>query len=158
MKKPIEWENQVDGKNYAFSYQKVKGKHVLTINGTPTEIKSGFKSSMLGFDEKFMLDGKEAQLVINNKVPDIAVDGVFLKSGKKYVPSPAWVVVFSILCLLIPIISLGGALPALLGCGGLALCVSVSKTSLPSAVRVILCTLITLLAWVLWFVLIISVS
>ncbi|MCL2547504.1 MAG: hypothetical protein FWE06_10055 [Oscillospiraceae bacterium] len=153
MKKPIEWVSQIDGKDYSFSYEKVKGKHVLTANGVPIEVKASFWSMILGFDEGFMLDGKEARLVVESKEPDVVIDGQYVRSGKVYVKRPAWVLVFAVLCILIPIVSLGGAIPAVIGFCGAAGCVSVSKTTLSTPIRVLICTGITVLAWVLLFLL-----
>jgi len=159
MKRKItQWECQIDGRGYAFSHEKVKGKHVLTSNGVPIEIKGGFLSMILGFDETFMLDGKETRLVIEKNVPDVVADGVYTQSGKVYTQRPGWVLVFAILCLLIPIVSLGGAIPAVLGILGIAFCVSVSKSSMSVSARVIVCILITLAAWVLWFLLMVGIS
>ena len=158
MGKATQWESQIDGKSYAFTHEKIKGKHIITANGAQSEIKGGFMSTMLGFDEGFTLDGREARLVIERNKPDVVVGGVYLQSGKQYVKRPAWVLAFAIICILIPIVSLGGALPALLGFAGAAICVSVSKSSLPAAARVALCVVITLLAWILWFVLLVGVS
>jgi len=158
MGKLTQWESQIDGRTYSFSHERKRGKHLLTVNGTPVEIKGSFMSAILGFDEKIMLDGKEARFVFERNKPDVAVDHVYLQSGKDYVKRPAWVLAFAILCLLIPIISIGGAIPVLLGLGGVALCVSASKSSLPIAIRVILCIVITLSAWVLLFFLAIGVS
>jgi len=158
MKKPTEWSSEIDGKSYAFSHQIIKGKHTLAVNGVSNTIKAGFVSSVIGFDEKFDLEGKEARLVMVKNEPDIVVDDVFLRSGKNYVQRPAWAMVFIVACILIPIISLGGALPIVLGFGGAGACVAVSKTSLTNIVRIILCIAITILAWVLWFLLILGVS
>jgi len=152
MKKKItQWESQIDGEKYEFSHQKVKGRHLLTVNGNLIEIRGSFMSTLLGFDEKFTLDSKEARLVIERNVPDVVVGGIYLQSGKKYIPRPAWVLVFAVMCLLVPVISLGGLIPAVLGFGGTAVCVSVSKTDLPSIAKVIICVIITLAAWLLVF-------
>jgi len=158
MGKTTQWESKIDGKSYAFSHEKVKGRHILTANGLQTEIKGGFISALLGFDEKFTFEGREARLVIEKNKPDVIIDGVYLQSGKNYIKRPAWVLVFAIICILIPIVSLGGALPFVIGFLGATLCVSVSKSSLPTAARVILCLVITVIAWLLWFLLIIGIS
>ena len=151
MKKPVQWESVINDKHYVFSYGKVKGKHVITANGNPITVKAGFISWCLGLDEKFMLEDIEARLVMDRNTPDVAVNGVYLRSGKKYIQRPAWVVVFSILCVVIPIISVGGMLPVFLGLAGISLNVSASKTSLPLAARLALCIVITGLAWLCWF-------
>jgi len=158
MKKITQWESQIDGRSYSFSHEKIKGKHVLTINGIPTEVKGSFMSSILGFDEGIVIDGKEARLVFEKNKPDVVVNNTYLQSGKVYVKRPAWVLAFAIACVLIPIVSLGGALPAVIGFGGVALCVSVSKSTWSTGIRVALCALITLLAWFAVFLLAIGVS
>ena len=148
-KKITEWESSIDGKDYKFAYQKVKGRHILEFNGEKVTLKGGAKSFFLGFDEPFNLDGKEARLVINSKKPDIVVDGVLLQSGETYVPAPVWSVVFIILCGLLPIISLGGLIPAVLGIGGATICGAVAKASMPGFLRVLICLLITLVVWII---------
>ncbi len=153
-----EWESQINGKDYKISYERIKGKHVVTVNGEPTTVKCGFMSAMIGFDEKFMIDGNEARLVIARNKPDIVVNGVFLQSGKEYIHRPAWAMGFALACVLIPIVSLGGALPILFGIGGATLCINVSRSSMSTLARVISCTFITLAAWILWFVMIVGFS
>jgi|AKZA01.1.fsa_nt_gi hypothetical protein len=158
MKKITEWESEIDGKYYKISHQKIKSKHVITVNESSVEIKDSFMNTIIGFDEKFTLDGMEARLVIENNKPDVVVNGVFLQSGKKYIQRPAWSLIFAVICMLIPIVSLGGALPFLLGGAGATLCVNVSKTSWSLAARVISCILFTLVAWLLWFYLMVGFS
>ncbi|MCL2816924.1 MAG: hypothetical protein FWD39_00870 [Clostridiales bacterium] len=151
MQQAIEWKSTINGKNYAFSYQKIQGKHTLTVNGVSNTIKSGFISSMFGFDEKFDLDGTEARLVIQKNQPDIVVNGVYIKSGKQYIPWQSWSFIFAVICIAIPFVSLGGALPGAIGFGSAALCVVAARNPQPIAVRVLICTLITASAWALWF-------
>ena len=151
-KAPIVWESIINQKNYTFSYQKIKGKHTLTVNGVSQTLKCGFMSALFGFDEEFNLDGTNARLVIEKKIPDIVVDDVYVQSGKKYIKRPKWVIVFVIICLLVPVVTIGGAIPALIGFGGAALCVSVSKSALSTAIRVVLCSFISLAAWILFLI------
>jgi len=153
MGKAIEWESTISGGRYTFSYEKIKRKHTLTVNGVPHVIKVGFLSAMLGIDEKFDLNGREARFVMVRGKPDVVVDDVHLQSGKPYVKRPTWAIVFAFICLAIPVVSLGGALPILLGLGGASLCIMVAKSTLPLAVRVMLAVIITIAAWVLLFVL-----
>lgn len=158
MAKMTQWESPIYDRYYYFSHEFKKGKHILVANGVTIEMKNKFMNSFLGFDEPIQLDGIEARFVFEKNEPDIAINGVFMRSGKNYVKRPAWVLVFAILCALIPIISLGGAIPVLFGLGGISLCVITSKSSLPSAIRVILCTVITLAAWILTFVIAIGIN
>lgn len=152
------WTSTINGVNYEFSYERVKGKHILTINGVPQVLKMGFMSAILGFDEAFDLNGLQARLVITKNQPDIVVNDTYLQSGKRYSPRPKWVLAFVILCVAIPIVSLGGAIPVLLGLVGAALCATISRSSVSTLIKVLLCIVTTLVAWVLWFLLLVGLS
>jgi len=150
MSKTAAWSSKIKGVRYEFSYARKGGKHTITVDNAPIEVKGSFMSVILGFDEAFTFDGTEARLVVG-KTPDVAIDGTFLRSGKKYVQRPAWVMAFAVLNLLIPIISLGGALPAALGLIGVMACVGISKAEMPIAVRLILCLIVTGAVWAAWY-------
>jgi hypothetical protein len=64
--------------------------------------------------------------------------------------------VFCILCLLA--IAGGGAIPAVLGFVGSSLCITVSKMDMPTPLRVALCSVVTVMTWVLLFVVAIIVA
>lgn len=147
MKIPTEWSAVIDGKGYKFTHQIIKNKHVITINGDTIEVKGSLLSKTLNFDEKITFDGREARFFVDKQTPDIVVDGVCIRSGKKYIARPAWSIVFAVICLLIPVVSLGGAIPFLIGFAGAAICISAARTTLPTAVRVGLCVIITALVW-----------
>lgn len=62
---------------------------------------------------------------------------------------PAWVWLFVVACGAIPVVALGGAIPAAIGFGAAGGCMSVSRmTSLPPTGRVLICFGITVAAWV----------
>ncbi len=148
MEKVVRWTSDIDGKSYNFVYEKAKGNHTITVNEETHELNISLMSEITSFDEKFTFDGRDARLVIRKKQPDVVVDGICLRSGERYVGRPAWSLIFAVLCLIIPIVSLGGAIPVVLGLAGAVLCTNVSKTSLSTALRVILCSAITILAWI----------
>jgi hypothetical protein len=148
----ITWVSEIKGKNYSFNYEKRKKLHVLTVNGVETIVKGDFLSLFYGIDTSIDLDGSPARFVAIKNEPDIAVDGVYLRSGKKYLARPAWALVFIIISLAIPVVSIGGALPALLGLGGAALNVLASRNTLPLAVRILLCLIATIVVWVVFYV------
>ena len=152
-RKITQWESTIDGQHYTFAYERVKFQHTITINDETQVVKGGFLSGLLGFDEPFTFDGKSARLAQISGQMDVAYNGTYLNSGKKYVPRPAWVWIFAILCLAIPIITAGGAIPAVIGFGGAMACVALSKTELPTVVRVFLCIFATGTAWLLLFLL-----
>lgn len=165
MKGAYRWNNTIGNRGYRFSYEVVNrrnslrkdstaGYHLLRANDSSYEFPVG-RMDFLGVDVPFVLDGQDARFVAYNKKADVAVDGVFLGSGKRYVKRPSWVWIFVVLSLLIPIVSMGGALPAVFGMGGACACIGLSKQPIPAAVRILACTAVTAAAWILWLVLIV---
>jgi hypothetical protein len=68
--------------------------------------------------------------------------------GSDGVPLPRWTYVFFALSALMPIVALGGALPALLGSLGAAVCAGVARDeSKTTTMRVSICVVVTLFAW-----------
>ena len=145
--KITEWESNVNGKNYKFVYQKIKGGHELEVNGAKQVIKAGGKSVILGFDEEFDLDGKPARLVLEDKAPDVAVDGILIRSGKEYVSTPSWVMIFSIACFVL--LFVGGVIGAVIGVLGSMACIAIAKKPMPTLTKMILCVVVTVITWVL---------
>jgi hypothetical protein len=73
-------------------------------------------------------------------------------------PLPAWVWVFVVACAAIPVVSLGGAVPAVLGVLGAGGCVSTAKAKgLPLVARLGICLAITVACWIGFIVLISSI-
>jgi hypothetical protein len=85
---------------------------------------------------------------------DLSIDGRSIGTGKEVSasgPLHAWVWIFVAGCGLIPLVSLGGALPAAIGFGGAAGCYAIGKDdSKEVATRVMLCAGVTVLCWVLF--------
>ena len=150
MGKITEWESQYEGADYRLSHEKVKGIHLLKVNGEAVEIKPSLKSSFLGFDEPFRFDGREARLVIENKEPDIVIDGKYLKSGKSYVAIPKWLIAFVIV--LFPLLILGGAIGGALMAVGILFCRKISRQNKSNVMRLVSCAAISLGAWLIYFI------
>lgn len=76
----------------------------------------------------------------------------------KKIVFPKWVYIFVVLCGIMPFLTLGGAVPALLGFGGVSLCLAISrKSNIPIFIKVVLCIGITFLCWILFFVVLLVV-
>lgn len=74
-------------------------------------------------------------------------------------PIPAWVWIFVVACAAIPIVSLGGALPAAIGVGGAFGCIAIGRNASRSAgMRIGICIGITVLCWVLFVVLVVGLT
>lgn len=73
--------------------------------------------------------------------------------------TPRWAWIFMILCVLIPIVSMGGAIPGALGVGGAAGCASLARSKkMKKLVKVISCMELSFLCWELWFLMAIIAS
>src|SRR5262245_23069252 len=69
--------------------------------------------------------------------------------------TPSWAYLFATLCGIIPIISLGGVIPVILGVGGARSCLGVARSHfLPGFLRVAACVGITAGSWVLFAIMI----
>lgn len=74
-------------------------------------------------------------------------------------PLPAWAWPFMIACALIPVVALGGALPALIGLAGASGTMTISRLNKRSgAVRVIACAALTVLCWTAFALLIFAIQ
>jgi hypothetical protein len=72
--------------------------------------------------------------------------------------TPEWAYLFVVLCGAIPVISLGGAIPAVIGGGGAGLCLTVARAhSWSKGLRMFLCLGITVVAWFLFVAMISAV-
>lgn len=70
---------------------------------------------------------------------------------KKRIPGWAWV--FAVACGIIPVLTLGGAIPGAIGFGGAGGCVSVARDDSRSVgARVGICSAITAGCWILFVV------
>jgi hypothetical protein len=117
-------------------------------------IDGGFDALCLG--SEFDLPGAQklrVQLVMQKswagKVPQLHLylDGKPVP-GSETVPLPKWGYTFVAACALIPIITLGGAIPAGIGAGGAAACAAIARDeSKTVGKRVAFCLGVTALCW-----------
>ena len=142
-----EWRSLIDGKEYHFLCEKMRcGKRLIHVNNEPIVIKARLISQIFDFDEGFVFDGKEARLMGNGNKADVAVDGVFLQSDKKYVATPKWVIIFAFLNALITVFFLG-ITSFCVSLIGIMSCYNVSRTTRSEKKRFVLCLLITIGLW-----------
>ena len=143
------FEHEVTLKTSAWS-----GKHTLTVDGESSVIQPKLKPALLGLTEQpLTVGGRDCQLVIIGRKADLAVDGVYLTSGQPYVPYqslPGWAWIFLVLCILMCLT--GGALPMGIGLGSAIWCGRTSVSPhLSTAMKVLTCVGITVLAWIALF-------
>lgn len=149
------WIININGKEneVIFTPNKWTGKHKLTINGKEVKLNSSSFQSLLGLDQAINIGGKECRFVLIANKADIAVDGIYIDSKKEYVPlksMPWWTWIFIAICIAVPIVSLGGALPVLIALLCSVLCVRVSVSpNMKILPKILICSGISLLAWIL---------
>jgi hypothetical protein len=74
-------------------------------------------------------------------------------------PIPAWAWVFIVACGIIPVLTLGGAIPGAIGFGGAGGCLAVSRDAQkPVGTRVALCAAITVACYAALFVLLVIMA
>ncbi len=131
------------------------GKRTICVDGRELDGEVQAKTNWMGeADLAFPLGGHSALATVRSgfisSKYDLGVDGSSVITGKPVStipPMPAWGWLFVAACILIPIISLGGAYG----------CVSVARdTSKSTGARLGLCVGITALAWILLVVLVIG--
>ena len=149
MNREHRWTKEGEGAPLEFSYTKWNKVHAITINGNTFKFSQKWTEWIVGLDEEFTFNEKKARLVVRGKNLDVVIDGKFTKDGSDYTPSPKWIWVFIVLCGLIPISTLGGALPAVIGVLGIQGCIMIVRTSMSRGVQILLCSLVTVFAWVL---------
>ncbi len=150
------WNVNVNGTDneVAFTLNLLSGKRTLTVNEKEIELKKGLYETFIGIDQPVDIAGKECRFVLIGNHADIAVDGIYLDTGKSYTPIkslPRWAWIFIVLCFALPIASLGGAIPTVLAALGAIFCVKVAMLSnMKTPVKVLCCFGITLLVWILF--------
>ena len=110
----------------------------------------------------FTLGSKEVVFVHMGRKIDLALNGKYVTTGEDFVSisdMPKWNWIFIVLNALIPIITLGGALPCVLGIMGILLCTQISVSPKFKVVpKIIICCLITLICYGLFFILLSSLA
>ncbi|MEM1486316.1 hypothetical protein V6615_15855 [Oscillospiraceae bacterium PP1C4] len=103
MAKKSKWDVSVNGVNHEIAYKRGVFKASKVVDGEATKIKS--KNAFIQLiDEPITIENKTMHLTaIGNKV-DLAVDDVYLNSGKPYVPFgniPGWANIMAIAVIII---------------------------------------------------------
>ena len=91
---------------------------------------------------------------------DCTIDGRSVETGQEVLPPlplPGWAWIFIVGCGIIPILTLGGAIPGGVGVGGAYFCATLAKdANKDTGTRILMCAGITGLCWVIIFVLLSS--
>jgi len=141
------WTPTIDNMTYNITYTNKLFKKKLLLDKKTIKLQ---RSRTFGITREttFKLGNKTAILVNIDNDCDIAIDGIYLDSGERYVTvktMPPWNLIFLALILLIFIISHGNICSGLFTITGFYFLVRASiEPSLDIKKRIILCSLITL--------------
>lgn len=86
------WTVHVNGQDHEIGIKYGVFRSTIKVDGEERRVKSSSPVLRL-IDEAIFIDGKEIHLTVMGTKADVAVDGVYLTSGKPYVPHsriPAW--------------------------------------------------------------------
>lgn len=159
-----QWEITINGtqNTVVFVPNQWTGKHKLIINGKEVALKTSPFQAFVGTDQPVNIAGKECRFVLIGNKADIAVDGMYIGSNKPYVPlksMPWWIWIFIVMCVAIPIISLGGILPIAIAILCSISCIRIGVSPNIGTTKKLLCCFgITALAWTVFGVLLFIIS
>lgn len=159
-----QWTITINGKQNTviFKPNQWSGKHILTINGKEIPLKNAPFQSFIGIDQPINIAGKECRFVLIGNKADIAIDGIYVDNKKTYAPlkrMPWWAWLFIAICVAVPIVSLGGAVPVLIAALGSMWCIRLSVSpNIKTSLKVLSCFGVSALAWALYGLLVFAVS
>lgn len=137
------------------------GKRIIHVDGKLLETTTKGVRAFIDFGSEHSFQIGRHPVVVHIRTNgltfsyDLSIAGRSVTTGKEVssAPVPAWIWVFVSACLLIPIVSLGGALPGAIGAGGAAGCYAIAKDAKKQIrTRIVLCLVVTILCWVLFIV------
>lgn len=151
-------EVSIDNNKYNIEYKRNMwtGKEILVINGEEIQLPKKSFRAFTGIDVPVVLGNNKCRFVSIGSKIDIAHDGKYLISGNKYIglnPISWWCWIFITLCLAIPVISLGGALPAVIAVMGVMGCTRINVGDKSTILKVTLCFLVTVMCWITFLLL-----
>ncbi|HMJ14543.1 MAG TPA: hypothetical protein VK524_24190 [Polyangiaceae bacterium] len=128
------------------------GRVVAHVDGTQV-----FRKTAWGFRHSWPFDvaGRSAILTLVTfpvSAYALTIAGAQIEGGEDPLglakPMPKWAWAFVVACLLIPIVTRGGALPMLLGIGAAGACANISRSARPRASRIAWCAAVAVGAWI----------
>jgi hypothetical protein len=161
------WTVQLEDGTHTVELDKrwASGKRIIRVDG---QIVSESKVVWMdtGSDDEFWIGGHDC--VIHRRTNgftgsyDLSIDGHSVHTGQpvaKLRAMPKWAWIFIVACGIIPLLTLGGAVPVLIGLGGAWGCVVVSRHPTRSTrAKAVWATGITLVAWALPIVFVVTVT
>ncbi len=152
------WTIQLEDGTHLIEFDKrwASGKRTIRVD---SQIVLESKPAWIdtGSDDEFRIGNHECAVHVRTNgftgSYDLSVDGHSVQTGRpvaKLQPMPKWVWVFIVACVAVPVVTLGGAIPALLGIGGAWICVVLSRLHTRSTTtKILLAVVTTAVTWAL---------
>jgi hypothetical protein len=150
-----EWTFDVDGTRHIvqLEHKYFSGRRTILVDGTPVDAPRQLVDA--GGEYPFTINGHEGFVQIKTNGVTFKYDCVFdaksVSTGKEVLKPqslPMWSWIFMILCCIIPVITLGGALPVLIGFGGAFACAKIGKSHIKKiSAKVLLSFTVLLISW-----------
>ena len=156
------WHVNVEGMDYEVKAGRANPfkSFALTVNDRPVALPNPFLSQFTGMDAQLQLGSKVAHFVMTGNKMDLAVDGVYLDSGKTYLPNekiPMWAWIF--VAGYIPMFIMGGAVSWGLSVLGTMLTLRTSvKPDKTTITKIMISLGLEIGLWIIWFVVAISLA
>lgn len=160
-----QWNLQIDGQPWAiaFEHSTLTDKRSLQVNGEKIKPTKGSGNLFDAGAEVHFPVGSHACVVLiktggMTAAYELVIDGVSAETGQPVDVAavaaaqaglpPAWAWIFICACLAVPMITLGGLIPMVVGGGGAGACYGAAKsTDMGLGSRVGICTAITAGCW-----------
>jgi len=152
------WTVQLEDGTHTVELDKrwASGKRIVRVDGQIV-LESERVWMDTGSDDEFQLGSHDC--VVHRRTNgltgsyDLSIDGRSVQTGKsvaKLHDMPKWMWIFIVACGIIPVLTLGGVIPLLIGLGGASGCVAVSRHPTRSTrAKAVWAVGITVVAWVL---------
>lgn len=150
------------GNSHTMEVTKKKGHLIVTIDGEESNsFKPSTTSNLFGMHEDFLvtMDDIEYILAARNAKFRLALSERYVDNGEEFKESkklPVWFWVLGVIDIML--LLLGGAIGGALGLLAASFSASISRNNLPVVVRILLCLLLTIAAYALWFVFAVGIS
>lgn len=164
----LKWDHVFDDgetANVRYTRSRFFGRDRLYINEQEIRL-PGMLAALLagGIDVPFSFGGRRLNFVSNDYLIGIAENGIYGKTGIEYVPGQKTAYIFylfAVVCLLIPLFTLGGSVPTVIGFIGMGVCftlfkINAFKNLLKNKARIITALLTAVLCWVVTLILFFS--
>lgn len=155
MMKSKTWEIHSNGTDYVVSVEKhsFSGKHRIFLNGEQQYYRTNFSQKLIGLQQWMDIPGKNVYVVFRGNNISCAVDGYYLDNNKEFKlisKVPKWSWIFIIACLAIPVSTLGGAVPTVIGVFGAMGSTKASVATNEGSVNFGLALGVTAVTWIIF--------